>query len=154
MLGNKKATFSSSAATTLVATETTVVGDIHFSGCLDVEGVVQGDIIAKEGEQGLVRVVDRGRVEGEIRAPSIVINGAVEGDVYASEHLELASKARVNGDVYYQLVEMAAGAGVNGALRHQALSDSSIERRPDPAVEVTEVSPLEEPEPALKAKVD
>jgi len=154
MLGNKKSTFSSSAGTTLVATDTTVVGDIHFSGCLDIEGVVQGDIIARDGEKGLVRVVDRGRVEGEIRAPSIVINGQVEGDVYAAEHLELAAKARVNGDVHYKLVEMAAGAEVNGALRHQVLSEVSGDRQPDPAVEVTEVSPMEEVEPALQAKVD
>ena len=52
MLGNKKSSFSS-GGTTLVATDTTVVGDIHFSGCLDIEGVVQGDIIARDGQEGL-----------------------------------------------------------------------------------------------------
>ena len=145
MLGNKKSSFSS-GGTTLVATDTTVVGDIHFSGCLDIEGVVQGDIIARDGQEGLVRIIDKGRVEGEIRAPSVVVNGTVEGDVYAGEHLELAAKARVNGDVYYKLVEMAAGAEVNGALRHQDFSGSADLRQPDPAVEVTEVTPLAEDE--------
>ena len=149
MLGNKKSSFNG-GGTTLVATDTTVVGNIHFSGCLDIEGVVQGDIIAREGQEGLVRIIDRGQVEGEIRAPSVVVNGTVEGDVYAAEHLGLAAKARVNGDVYYKLVEMAAGAEVNGALRHQDFSGGDL-RQPDPAVEVTEVAPLEEIEELPKA---
>ncbi len=124
MLGSKKSSMNVSGKTTLVSTETVIVGDVHFSGVLDVEGLVKGNIVAEPGKDALVRIVDKGRVEGEIRAPSVVINGAVEGDVYATVHLELASRARVLGDVYYALVEMAAGAEVNGNLAHMADTDA------------------------------
>jgi len=109
---------SVSGKTTLVSTETVIIGDVRFGGVLDIEGLVQGSILAEPGKDALVRVVDKGRVEGEIRAPSVVINGAVKGDVYSTRHLELAAKARVEGNVFYNTVEMAAGAEVNGSLAH------------------------------------
>ena len=96
MLGSKKTT-SLSGGTTLMAHETVVVGDIHFFGNLDIEGLVQGNVIAQPGKEALLRVVGKGRVEGGIRVPGVVINGAVQGDVYSSKHLELAPKSKVKG---------------------------------------------------------
>jgi len=115
MLGNKK---SGGGGTTLISRDTVVVGDIHFSGSLEVEGTVRGSIIADSGADALVRVVEKGCVEGEIRVPSVMINGSVHGDVYSSAKLELAPKGRVQGNVHYTLLEMAAGSEVNGSLTH------------------------------------
>lgn len=125
MLGNKeKGGFSSSNNTTLISSDAEVIGDIKFSGNLDIEGIVKGNIIAQSGKEAVVRVVDKGRVEGEIRAPSVIVNGAVVGDVHSSKHLELASKARVQGNVHYTLVEMAIGAEVNGGFKHNSEQSS------------------------------
>jgi cytoskeletal protein CcmA (bactofilin family) len=119
MLGSKKAA-SVSGGTTLISHETVIIGDVHFCGNLDVEGLVQGNIIAQSGKDALLRVVGKGRVEGDIRVPCVIINGAVKGNVYSTKHLELASKSRIQGSVYYTLVEMAAGSEVNGSLTHMA----------------------------------
>jgi cytoskeletal protein CcmA (bactofilin family) len=119
MLGSKKKV-SVSGGTTLISHETVIKGDVHFCGNLDVEGLVQGNIVAQSGKEALLRVVGKGRVEGEIRVPCVIINGEVQGDVYASKHLDLASKSRVQGNVFYALVEMAAGAEVNGSLTHMS----------------------------------
>jgi cytoskeletal protein CcmA (bactofilin family) len=119
MLGSKKSA-SVSGGTTLISHDTVIVGNVHFSGNLDIEGLVQGNIIAQSGKEALLRVVGKGRVEGEIRVPCVIINGEVHGNVYSSKHLELASKSRVQGNVFYTLVEMAAGAEVNGSLTHMA----------------------------------
>jgi cytoskeletal protein CcmA (bactofilin family) len=119
MWGSKK-TASVSGSTTLISPETVVIGEVHFSGNLDVEGLVQGNIIAQSGKDALLRVVGKGRVEGDIRVPYAVINGAVQGNVYSTKFLELASKSRVQGNVYYTQVEMAAGSEVNGSLTHMA----------------------------------
>jgi cytoskeletal protein CcmA (bactofilin family) len=154
MLGSKKLALSASGRTTLISRDTVIVGDIQFSGTLDVEGLVQGNIIARPDQDALVRVVDKGRVEGEIRAPSVVINGAVEGDVYSSKHLELATRGRVQGNVFYTLVEMAAGSEVNGSLTHLADSASSQETAPDPTVTVTEAGETAAEVTLASAKVD
>jgi cytoskeletal protein CcmA (bactofilin family) len=129
MLVNKKSGFGISGSTTLVSRDTVIVGEIHFSGNLDVEGLVKGNIVALPDQEALVRVVHGGRVEGDIRVPSIVINGFVEGNVHSAKHLELATKGVVHGDVFYTLVEMAAGSEVNGVLRHIADPDAGGKSR-------------------------
>lgn len=136
MLGNKKSGFGISGSTTLVSRDTVVVGEIHFSGNLDVEGLVKGSIVALPDKEALVRVVHGGRVEGDIRVPSVVINGYVEGNIHSAKHLELATKGVVHGDVFYTLVEMAAGSEVNGALRH--IADPDVERKSHDSVAQTD----------------
>jgi cytoskeletal protein CcmA (bactofilin family) len=105
-----------SAATTLISRDTEVVGDVGFSGDLEVQGSVRGNITARGEGVSSVRIVEGGRVEGEVHAPHVVVNGAVSGDIYASEHLELAAKAQVDGNIHYKLIEMVKGAQLNGRL--------------------------------------
>ncbi|MFO7995521.1 MAG: polymer-forming cytoskeletal protein [Marinobacter sp.] len=104
---------------TLVSSRTTVEGDVHFSGGLHVDGTIRGRVVAEEGGDAVLRVSEVGAVEGDIVAPHVIINGTVHGDVYAATHLELAEKASIHGNVYYNLIEMAMGASVNGSLVHQ-----------------------------------
>lgn len=102
--------------TTLLACSVTIQGDIKFAGNLEVEGVVEGNIYAEKGADARVRIMGKGKVDGDIFAPKIVINGTVNGNVHASKHLELASNAIVMGDVHYQVIEMVKGSQVNGKL--------------------------------------
>lgn len=112
----------SAGSTTLVSKNTEIVGDINFSGNLMIEGKVTGNIYVSSGSDAHARVLEKGIVEGEIRAPSIVINGTVNGNVYSDKHVELASKAIVNGNLHYNLIEMVKGAQVNGNLVYSAES--------------------------------
>ena len=111
-------TGGSAGGTTLISSSTTVKGDITFTGQLDVEGAVHGSIQAESGKDAVLRVVAGGKVSGEIKVPHATVNGNVEGDIHTSERLELAEQAVIDGDVYYNLIEMAVGAKVNGGLRH------------------------------------
>jgi len=104
---------------TLVSSRTSVEGDVTFSGGLHVDGRVKGKVIAEDGSDAVLRLSEVGEITGDIVAPHVIINGTVNGDVYASNHLELAEKAAINGNVYYNLIEMAMGATVNGNLVHQ-----------------------------------
>lgn len=104
--------------TTMIAAGTEIHGDITFDGGLLIEGVVHGNVRAVGDSESLLRIAEGGEVYGEISAPHVVVNGRVCGDVYSSEHVELAAKAIVNGNVNYSLIEMVMGAEVNGALVH------------------------------------
>lgn len=104
---------------TLISNKTEIVGDIKFKGGLQVEGTVKGNLIAETGSGAVVRISGTGRIEGQINAPHVVINGTVVGDIYAGEYIELAKKARVEGNVYYHKMEMVLGSEVNGRLLHQ-----------------------------------
>lgn len=113
--------YQSTKVDTLIGRQTVIVGDVQFSGGLHVEGRVLGNVIAEDPQAKAVLILsETGVIEGEIRVPNMVINGAVVGDVFASGHIELAPRARVMGSVYYRLMDMAAGAEVNGSLEHRA----------------------------------
>ena len=149
MLGSKdKGSFSSSNSTTLISRDTEIVGDVMFGGNLDVEGTIRGNVIAQSGKDAVVRIVEKGLVEGEIRAPSVIINGSVKGDVYSSKHLELAAKARVEGNVEYTLVEMAVGAEVNGALKHATDASSREPAKREPRAQQESTPAGATPQPA------
>ncbi|MBT3531372.1 MAG: polymer-forming cytoskeletal protein [Gammaproteobacteria bacterium] len=115
-----------SHAHTLVSRSTEIVGDIHFSGELIIEGKVKGSIYAEDDSKALIRVAEGGCVDGEICVPTAIVNGLVQGDVRCANHIELASKAVVVGNVYYNLIEMVMGSEVNGNLMHLSsqLSDA------------------------------
>lgn len=115
--------------TTLIARQTEVSGDLHFRGNLVIEGKVRGNISAHSDSDARLQIIDGGVVEGEIRVPHVVINGNVKGDVYAARHLELASKAMVEGNVHYKLIEMVKGAQVNGSLVSSVEIDTAGEPR-------------------------
>lgn len=121
-----KKPFSTENITTLVSKATEITGDIHFSGVLEVEGKVRGNIYADEDSSAEVRIRESGLVQGEINVPSVIVNGLVEGDVHSTKHLELAAKARVVGNVYYHMIEMVMGSEVNGSLCHR----SSVDLKP------------------------
>lgn len=106
------------AIDTLIGPQVTIHGDLVFSGGLYVEGRIHGKIIAEEGSRAVLTLAEQGRIEGEVQAPIVVINGELHGDVHASERIELAAKARVQGNVHYKVVEMRAGATLTGRLIH------------------------------------
>ncbi|SCZ51547.1 bactofilin family protein [Thiohalomonas denitrificans] len=103
---------------TLIGQNSEIRGDVVFRGGLHVDGTICGNISADPDSGSVMSLSERGVVEGDIRVPNVVVNGAVIGDVYVTEHIELAAQARITGNVYYKLIEMARGAEVNGSLVH------------------------------------
>ncbi len=134
----EKKTAFAAGGTTLISKSTEIVGDIHFSGTLMIEGHVKGNVYAVDGENAQARVLESGRVEGEIRVPTLVINGSVTGDVFSSKHIELAAKTIIHGNVHYSLIEIVKGAQVNGKLVYDAESKS---KAADPKPSASSVSP-------------
>jgi len=65
-------------------------------------------------------ISEQARVEGEIRAGHIVINGAIIGPVHSTELIELQPNAKISGDVFYAALEMHQGAIVDGRLVHES----------------------------------
>ena len=125
MFGSKKGNQFANGGHTLFDKAVEIKGSVTFAGTLDIEGKVIGDISAADGADALVRVRDKGVVQGEIRAPKVIINGSVTGDVHSSKHLELATNAVVNGNVHYSVIEMVKGSEVNGSLIHTVVEKAA-----------------------------
>ncbi|MCH7695655.1 MAG: polymer-forming cytoskeletal protein [Proteobacteria bacterium] len=110
---------------TLIGQHSEILGDIRFSGGLHVDGTIKGNVIADKDSRSMLSLDEKGTIEGEVSVPYVVINGVVIGDVHSGDHVELSSKARVTGNVYYNLIEMAIGAEVNGKLVHSPNTEDS-----------------------------
>jgi cytoskeletal protein CcmA (bactofilin family) len=94
-----------------------VQGNLHFSEGLRIDGEVRGDVMADGAARSIVVVSEKARVHGKVMADHVIVNGEVHGPVLGSELVELQPKARVVGDVRYELLEMHQGALVEGELR-------------------------------------
>ena len=131
MLNRKRNERSSSASqdTSLIAHGTVIRGDLCFSGALHLDGRIEGAVLG-EGDDAIFTLSEHGHVQGEIRVPQAMINGHVTGDVHVTVRLELAAQARIDGDLRYHTMEMAAGAQVNGRMSRQA--DEATRELPSP----------------------
>ena len=110
--------FKPPKVSTVIGQGTRLTGDLQFAGGLHLDGTVIGNVAAEAGTQATLTVSEMGCIEGDVRVNNLILNGTIVGDVYASERVELANKARVTGTVHYRLLEMAMGAEVNGQLVH------------------------------------
>jgi cytoskeletal protein CcmA (bactofilin family) len=128
MWGNSKKPKQTANIDSLIGQNTEIHGDLIFSGGLHIDGKVKGNVVSAEGDDSVLTLSERGSIEGEVKVPNVVVNGTVVGDVHALSHVELAAHARVHGNVYYTLIEMAMGAEVNGNLVHRA--DKSVVSMP------------------------
>jgi cytoskeletal protein CcmA (bactofilin family) len=130
MFGRKKR-FSAARIDTLIGQSTQITGDLMFSGGLHVDGTIIGNVVAEEGSTAILILSEFGRIEGEVKVPNMVLNGEIIGDVYGSIRVELAPKSRIKGRVYYNLIEMAIGAEINGKLVHQPVGQVPLlEQKP------------------------
>ncbi len=120
VFGEKKKTARAvGSVETLIGSQVRIRGDLEFSGGLYVDGAIEGAVTAASDASGAVlTLAEAGRIEGEVRAPVILLNGTLIGDVHASQRVELGPTARVEGNIYYTVVEMMAGATLTGRLIH------------------------------------
>ena len=88
-----------------------------------MDGVVKGKVLSNEDQSATLSISEEGRVEGDVRVPHLILNGTIEGDVHATQRIVLSPKARVNGNVFYRLLEMSGGATVNGQLVHESAGE-------------------------------
>ncbi len=106
------------AIVTVVGAETEIDGDVSFSAGMHVDGIVRGNVTGLPDTRSTLVISKGGRVEGDVKVENLILDGAIIGEVFACERAELASGARVTGNLHYQLLEMAMGAQVNGQLVH------------------------------------
>ena len=111
----------------LIGAGTRIEGNVSFSGGLRVDGEIIGNVTASGEQPSTLVVSEKARIDGEIRVSHMVVNGAINGPVYAAEFLELQARSRLNGDVHYNTLEMHLGAVVEGRLVHKSSEARPVE---------------------------
>ncbi len=121
----------SSKIETLIGQSIEIDGDLSFNGGLHLDGKIKGNVTAENGTDSVLVVSEQGYISGDVSVPYAIINGTIKGNVYASEKLELSSKACITGNVHYNSLEMASGASVNGNILHEKKERRLLEHHDD-----------------------
>jgi len=80
---------------TSISADTEIRGNLIASGHITIFGTIIGNISVKNGS---VRLMSSGKVEGDIHAPHIAVDGYAHG-VCVAESLELLEHGKINGTV-------------------------------------------------------
>jgi cytoskeletal protein CcmA (bactofilin family) len=99
--------------TTFVGKLLVVKGELSGNEALVVDGEVEGSITL-HGQRLTVR--PNGRIHGNIEARHVILQGRVEGDIQASERVELFRSASLMGDISTARISIEEGAFFKGKL--------------------------------------
>jgi cytoskeletal protein CcmA (bactofilin family) len=101
---------------TLIGKGVRVQGDIDFLGGMHLDGAIAGNVRSDAAPDSTLSVSPTGSIEGSVDVPNVILEGQVRGDIRGAERVVLGATARVEGDVYYGVIEMTLGAQIMGKL--------------------------------------
>ena len=96
-------------------------GKLTFEGQVRIDGKFNGQIVTKD----VLVIGDGARVQAEINAGTVIINGTVEGNVKASQLIELHSPARVKGTLETPALTVDRGVLFEGTTKMENLGKGS-----------------------------
>lgn len=136
-----------------VGSGTMLTGETSFQAMLRVDGHLTGRVMS---ETGTLIIGSTGRVDANIQVGSAMINGMVNGDIIATEKIELGRTARVIGNIQTPRLTIEDGAVFEGSCSmlkaREALEKRSEEaRRGVSTVEAAEQYEYAEPEEQSEA---
>ena len=95
-----------------VAETMQIEGEFHFSGAVDVAGLINGNVYGKE-----MIILDTGSVKGNLYVSKLNINGHVEGKIVADE-ISLGSNSVIKGDILFKShLKTEEGAEIDGYIK-------------------------------------
>jgi len=97
-----------------VGNGTTLTGEANFKGMLRVDGHLSGQV---KSEGGTLIIGNNGQVDADIEVAVATIHGAVNGDIIATQRLELGRAAKVNGNIQTPSLVIEQGAVFEGSCR-------------------------------------
>ena len=112
-----------------VGSGTVLTGETSFEAMLRVDGHLKGQVTS---EEGVLIVGATGRVDANINVSEATINGAVNGDITATDKITLGRSARVVGNIHTPRLVIEDGAILEGSCnmvksleeQEQRISDS------------------------------
>ena len=99
--------------------QTTILGaTLRFRGELRAEEdfTLQGRIEGSIHHTQNLTIGPDGVVKGDSRARTIVVEGTIEGDLYALESISIRATARVVGNLFAPRISISDGANFNGKV--------------------------------------
>jgi cytoskeletal protein CcmA (bactofilin family) len=111
-----KAPDTARGETTLIGTSIVIKGELSCGEDLYVDGQVEGTIDPKGNR---LTIGPHGRVKANVNASVVVVQGKLDGNVQASDRVDLKQSAVVTGDIAAQRISIDEGAYFKGRVNIQ-----------------------------------
>jgi cytoskeletal protein CcmA (bactofilin family) len=96
---------------TIISRDLKIQGEIFSAGVIEIEGNITGTL---NGNSIILR--EEGSINGAVFAENFSIRGKFEGTIKA-KNISIASKARVNGEIEYDILSVEDGACIDGHFK-------------------------------------
>lgn len=114
-------------APTLIGSNTSFEGRFAGHDTICIEGEFKGELISDSS----VFINKNARVQAEVKAKHVFVHGEVEGNIRASEHLNIGASGRVRGDVDTRSLTVVTGGRLDGSCRMLDENGDVIKDSPD-----------------------
>ena len=98
---------------TILGADAKFKGDLSFDSTAKLVGSFEGVIKAK----GKIFIADGSNCKASVTAKEVAVEGHVQGDVQASERVEILPSGRITGDIIAARMSMADGASIDGHVQ-------------------------------------
>lgn len=112
---------------------TTLTGETEFHAMLRVDGHLIGTV---SSESGTLIIGTNGQVDANIMVAAGMVNGTVNGDIYATEKLHLGRTARVMGNIQSPRLIVEEGAILEGSCNMLKARETQEEEAVAAAAEI------------------
>lgn len=129
---------------------TTLTGETEFHAMLRVDGHLIGTV---KSESGTLIIGTNGQVDANIAVAAAMINGTVNGDIVASEKLQLGRTARVMGNIHSPRLIVEEGAILEGNCSMLQAREIQEEEAVAVAAAATQYQPTPAPLPLVADEV-
>lgn len=97
----------------LIGKSFVIKGQVSCDGDLYIDGQVEGSVDPK-GHR--LTIGPDGRLKANVSARTVVVRGTLEGNIQASERVDLKQSAVVVGDIVTQTISIESGANIKGSI--------------------------------------
>ena len=98
---------------TIIGADAKFKGDLSFDSAAKVLGHFEGSIASK----GLIHVAGGSKCKASVNAKEVAVEGHIEGNVQATDRVDLKPKGQITGDIVASRMSMADGASIVGHCR-------------------------------------
>jgi cytoskeletal protein CcmA (bactofilin family) len=99
-----------------------IKGELTGSEDLYVDGQVEGSISLKNNS---LTVGPHGQVKASVEAKGLIVQGKLEGNILASDRVDLRKSAVVTGDISTQRISIEEGAYLKGKIDIQGKAEKA-----------------------------
>ena len=125
-----------------VGSGTLVTGEANFKAMMRVDGHLSGRV---SSSSGTLIVGANGKVDANIEVAVAIIHGTINGDIIATQRLELGRAAKVNGNIQTPSLIIEQGAVFEGSCKMAQMSAAKEKagKRPDEKpLDATSMKPI------------